>query len=137
MDSLTIKIEQLHVSDHLLHSLVFYGQIETKNALSSLMSSIVEGYIQREHRARMSSSIQPITENDFGRSLVTFQLYPTVISEFLSAGSYSRRWPTSRKGHTDSQGQSYCIVMNLLLAILHRCPSFKLGQQTLKSKKTI
>ncbi len=47
----------------------------------------VEGY-----RATMSRSIQPITENDFCCSLMTFQLEPTVISFVLSA--YDRRWWT-------------------------------------------
>ncbi len=46
-DSLAIKTQQLHVSDHLLHSLVFYGQMETNHAPCSMISitSIVEGYI--------------------------------------------------------------------------------------------
>ncbi len=63
-----------------------------------------------------------------------FQLYPTIISEFLSAGSYGRRWPTGKGDRTAGQGQSYCTVLNLLLSIHHRCPNFKLQTLSLQQK---
>lgn len=37
-----------------------------------------------------------------------FQLYPSVISEFLRAGSYSRRWLLGSRDRAAGQGQSYC-----------------------------
>lgn len=78
-----------------------------------------------ENVAKMSCGFRAITENEFRRSLVTFWLYPTVISHFFRAALMVADGQRAGEGHTDGQGQSYGRVINLLIAILHRHPSLK------------
>lgn len=96
------------------------------NVPSSITSitPIVRGYFWREPKCLLPFSQEHKMTSAAHLWQESFQLYPSVISEFLRAGSHSRRWPLGRRDRTAGQGQSYCTVMHQLLSIQHKCPKF-------------